>query len=173
MPRVTRDWLHQHSACARHAAAVCRTFGDDFEVDAAVVERARAAGINVRWAACHLLDADGQRAFVAFTLEQRQPALNALQAQAVDLADAAAVTVMIDEARRQWTETGDLRVRNASRALEQGLRDQALAAPSGDEAVEAGRAAQRAASWAGLDPDEVNAAQGEWLMKRLEIIRDA
>ncbi|KKN23179.1 hypothetical protein LCGC14_0907660 [marine sediment metagenome] len=165
--RVTRRWLEDAGACGPDLRRSIEEFGEEIEATTAVVTAARAVGIDVLWAGCHLLDEAGRREFVAFTLAQRETAMTALFGEIPPAAELPA------KAREEWSryeETAARPDRNRAVVLGEAARDAALSDPTAAQAHEAAAAARRAFSYAGLDEKEATDGQVSWLQQRLGIV---
>ena len=61
--RVTKELLESHSACAEHVIVFAREWPDGCEVSTETVARAIALGMDIGWAAAHLLPSPAWRAY--------------------------------------------------------------------------------------------------------------
>ena len=168
MQYITGEWLAQQGACGREFDRFLAEWGGEADVTRASLERAKALGLNLLWLGCQIADARTLRAFVGFTLTQRRPALAALLGQGAPIRiGAAKLRRQAAEAWASWAETGSIAARSLAVALREAARDVALEEPTVAEAEEAGRAARRAISYAGMDEQVAADAQIEWLAEKV------
>ena len=161
----------QQGACGPDFERTRQEWGDhageiNEKITPALVEQARAAGVDMVWVACHIIDELGRAEFISFTLRQREEALEALLGSPLP-ADSAALR---EASRVSWAiagETGDVRARSLALALRQAARDIEIIEPTPEQAQEAARAAERAVSYSGGDPATTKREQEDWLEARL------
>ncbi len=136
--RLSKAWLEERHACASQLDPFVEECGDDAKPSRVVFERAQARGLNVIWGCVRLMEAADRPAFIAFTLEVRVPAVDALLERDPE-----------DRIRRQ-----------AERDV---ATDTALTAPTAEDAELAARHALRSTSGAGLDEGPVREAMEDFL----------
>ncbi len=166
MKVVTRDWLAQRKACGPDLRRALATFGESIPVSAETMTRAEELGLNLLWLGCQMADEAVRREFVAFTLEQRLPALERLL-EKVPPPGRKALRAAAATAWRRWAETEDIEARSLATALREAARDMGVRRPTPGQAQEAALAAQRAVSYAGMDQEAARQEQLEWLAGRL------
>ena len=166
MKTVSRDWLAERKACGDDLTAAVREFGGDIELSRTNFERALALGVNLLWLGCNLVDGKTLSEFVAFTLQQREPALAVLTSAPLPEGPLEQRLRAV-EAWRRWGADADLGARSEAIALREAARDMTRAATvSPAEAEEAALAALRAVSFAFGDSGAARREQLDWLAER-------
>lgn len=173
MKSISRKWIEQQGACGPdYQRALEMLAGKDAEaLVPALVDRARAAGVNLLWVGCRLLSSKQLSEFVAFTVAKRRSMLEILLGSAPPASSKALRAESRDE-WGIWTSTGDVPARSRATVLRETARDMDNRSPTPAQAEEAALAALRAVSYAGEDQASARSELEDWLAQKLVVDRD-
>ena len=82
MRTITRSWLTNKGACRDQVDRFSGLYPKGMPLTAENVWACHKAGLDVIWAACHLMTKAQRQTFILYTLRQRQPHLVSLLARA-------------------------------------------------------------------------------------------